>query len=169
MSDKTKTKTKKRKKQFLGKPALTCLLTQLCPTPGTVAYQDPVSKGFPGQEYWSGLPFPPPCREAHCHFKMSRSGLLIFYFSFFLLFLFFFFNCYTQDQTGFAMFLWSHRAEIAGIVDRLPSRKILWLAYPFTFPRPHMVTINQNAFSGLRAKTGGRSQFLMCYAILILT
>ena len=48
MSDKTKTKTKKRKKQFLGKPALTCLLTQLCPTPGTVAHQDPVSKGFPG-------------------------------------------------------------------------------------------------------------------------
>ena len=84
----TKPKPKK-KKQFLGKPALTCLLTQLCPTPCTVARQAPLSMGFPGQEYWSGLPFLPPCREAHCHFKMSRSGLLIFYFSFFLLFLFF--------------------------------------------------------------------------------
>ena len=60
MSDKTKTKTKKRKTQFLGKPALTCLLTQLCPTPGTVARQAPLSKGFPRQEYWSELPFPSP-------------------------------------------------------------------------------------------------------------
>ena len=29
-------------------------------TPGTVAHQDPLSMGFPRQEYWSGLPFPPP-------------------------------------------------------------------------------------------------------------
>ena len=26
----------------------------------TVACQTSVSMGFPGQEYWSGLPFPPP-------------------------------------------------------------------------------------------------------------
>ena len=26
----------------------------------TVAYQAPLSMGFPRQEYWSGLPFPPP-------------------------------------------------------------------------------------------------------------
>ena len=26
----------------------------------TVAHQDPLSMGFPGQEYWSGLSFPPP-------------------------------------------------------------------------------------------------------------
>ena len=26
----------------------------------TVAHQVPLSKGFPRQEYWSGLPFPPP-------------------------------------------------------------------------------------------------------------
>ena len=34
-----------------------------CPTlcdPMTVAYQPPLSKGFPKQEYWSGLPFPSP-------------------------------------------------------------------------------------------------------------
>ena len=29
-------------------------------TPGTVAHQAPLSMGFPRQEYWSGLPFPPP-------------------------------------------------------------------------------------------------------------
>ena len=29
-------------------------------TPRTVAYQSPLSMGFARQEYWSGLPFPPP-------------------------------------------------------------------------------------------------------------
>ena len=29
-------------------------------TPWTVARQAPLSMGFPKQEYWSGLPFPPP-------------------------------------------------------------------------------------------------------------
>ena len=29
-------------------------------TPWTVAHQSPPSVGFPRQEYWSGLPFPPP-------------------------------------------------------------------------------------------------------------
>ena len=28
--------------------------------PWTVALQDPLSLGFSRQEYWSGLPFPPP-------------------------------------------------------------------------------------------------------------
>ena len=28
--------------------------------PWTIAYQDPLSVGFPRQEYWSALPFPPP-------------------------------------------------------------------------------------------------------------
>ena len=34
-----------------------------CPTiaiPWTIAHQDPLSMGFPRQEYWSGLSFPPP-------------------------------------------------------------------------------------------------------------
>ena len=30
----------------------------LFPTPWTVAHQPPLSMRFPGQEYWSGLPFP---------------------------------------------------------------------------------------------------------------
>ena len=29
-------------------------------TPRTVAHQAPMSMGFPRQEYWTGLPFPPP-------------------------------------------------------------------------------------------------------------
>ena len=38
-------------------------LLQLCLTlcdPWTVAYRAPLSMGFSRQEYWSGLPFPPP-------------------------------------------------------------------------------------------------------------
>ena len=33
---------------------------QLFATPWTVAHQAPLPIGFFGQEYWSGLPFPPP-------------------------------------------------------------------------------------------------------------
>ena len=33
---------------------------QLFATPWTVAHQAPLSMGFPRQEYWSGLPCPPP-------------------------------------------------------------------------------------------------------------
>ena len=32
----------------------------LCATPWTVAHQPPLSMGFSRQEYWSGVPFPPP-------------------------------------------------------------------------------------------------------------
>ena len=39
-----------------------CVLShvQLCATPWTVAHQAPLSMGFFRQEYWSGLPCPPP-------------------------------------------------------------------------------------------------------------
>ena len=33
---------------------------QICATLWTEACQAPLSVGFPRQEYWSGLPFPPP-------------------------------------------------------------------------------------------------------------
>ena len=33
---------------------------QFFATPWTVAHQPPLSMGFPWQEYWSGLPYPPP-------------------------------------------------------------------------------------------------------------
>ena len=39
------------------------LVTKSCPTlatPWTVAHQASLSTGFPRQEYWSGLSFPPP-------------------------------------------------------------------------------------------------------------
>ena len=35
-------------------------LVGLFATPWTVAHQFPLFMGFSGQEYWSGLPFPPP-------------------------------------------------------------------------------------------------------------
>ena len=38
---------------------------QLFATPSTVIHQAPLSTGFPRQEYWSGLPFPPPGWEAN--------------------------------------------------------------------------------------------------------
>ena len=34
---------------------------RLAATPGTTAYQAPLSMGFSRQEYWSGLPLPSPC------------------------------------------------------------------------------------------------------------
>ena len=38
-----------------------CLVaSQLFTTPRTVVHQPPLSMGFSRQEYWSGLPFPPP-------------------------------------------------------------------------------------------------------------
>ena len=50
----------------LSKIAISCLLlshvshVRLLATPWTVAYQAPLSIGFPRQEYWSGLPLPSP-------------------------------------------------------------------------------------------------------------
>ena len=35
-------------------------LVQVFATPRTVAHQAPLTMGFPGQEYWSGLPLPSP-------------------------------------------------------------------------------------------------------------
>ena len=39
-----------------------CVLShvRLFAVPGTVAHQAPLFMGFPRQEHWSGLPFPPP-------------------------------------------------------------------------------------------------------------
>ena len=40
---------------------LSCVISvQLFATPRTVARHAPLSMGFSRQEYWSGLPFPPP-------------------------------------------------------------------------------------------------------------
>ena len=40
--------------------------------PMGIAHQTPLSMGFPGQEYWSGLPFPSPMQESE-KWKWSRS------------------------------------------------------------------------------------------------
>ena len=38
---------------------------RLFATPWTIAHQVPLPLGFPKQEYWSGLPFPPPGNLPH--------------------------------------------------------------------------------------------------------
>ena len=40
--------------------ALSLSRVRLFEVPWTVAHQAPLSMGFPRQEYWRGLPFPPP-------------------------------------------------------------------------------------------------------------
>ena len=48
---------------LFGSPVMhVCVLSrvQLFATPWTAACQAPLSLGFPRQEYWSGLPCPPP-------------------------------------------------------------------------------------------------------------
>ena len=53
---------KVREKRDEPKIAVVELLSrvQLSATPWTVAHEAPLSMGFPRQEYWSGVPFPPP-------------------------------------------------------------------------------------------------------------
>ena len=50
--------------------SLSCV--RLFATPWTVAYQDPLSMGFPRQEYWSGLPLPSPLRHIDIFIKTLR-------------------------------------------------------------------------------------------------
>ena len=56
---------------------------QLSATPGTVACQAPLSVEFSRQEYWSGLPFPPPgifpTGDQTCIFSISCTGKRILY------------------------------------------------------------------------------------------
>ena len=56
----------------------------LCATPWTVAHQAPLSMGFSRQEYWSGLPCPPPGgsfppRDRTCISYVSSTGRRILY------------------------------------------------------------------------------------------
>ena len=48
--------------KFLRVCVCVCVLSHvwLFAIPGTVAHQAPLFMGFPRQEHWSGLPFPPP-------------------------------------------------------------------------------------------------------------
>ena len=50
-------------------------------TPRTVAHQDPLSMGFSRQEYWSGLPFPPPVDLPDPEIKPSSPALAGGFFS----------------------------------------------------------------------------------------
>ena len=52
---------------------------QLFVTPWTVAPQAPLSMGFSRQEYWSGLPFPPPGDLPHPILSVSCIGRQVLY------------------------------------------------------------------------------------------
>ena len=54
--------------------SLSCVL--LFVTPWTVAYQAPLSMGFPKQEYWSGLSFPPPGDLPYPGIELASSALV---------------------------------------------------------------------------------------------
>ena len=41
----------------------------------TAAHQDPLSLGFPKQEYWGGFPFPPPGDLPNPEFKLTSPAL----------------------------------------------------------------------------------------------
>ena len=43
--------------------------------PQTIAHQVPLSKGFPKQEYWNGLPFPSPGDPFHPGIELESSAL----------------------------------------------------------------------------------------------
>ena len=54
------------------------LVAQSCPTlvnPWTVACQVPLSMGFSRQEYWNGLPCPPPGNLPHPGIESGSSAL----------------------------------------------------------------------------------------------
>ena len=58
-----------KRRFLLGRKVMTNLVKSfvshvgLFVTPWTVAHHAPLSMGFSRQEYWSGLPFPPPTHE----------------------------------------------------------------------------------------------------------
>ena len=57
-------------------PCLLLSSVQLFVTPCTVAHQVPLSMEFPRQEYWSGVPFPPPGDLPDPGFKPASLYLL---------------------------------------------------------------------------------------------
>ena len=56
-----------------------CLATKSCPTLVTpsIFLQDPLSMGYPSQEFWSGLPFPSPGDFLHPGIKLKSPVLQV--------------------------------------------------------------------------------------------
>ena len=52
---------------------------QLLTTPWTAAFQAPPPMGFSRQEYWNGVPLPPPCSSAMSreHLSLVLQGLML--------------------------------------------------------------------------------------------
>ena len=60
-----------------------CLATKSCPTLVTpsIVLQDPLSMGYPSQEFWSGLPFPSPGDLPDPGIKSMSPALLVHFLS----------------------------------------------------------------------------------------
>ena len=111
----------------------------LLTTPWTVACQVPLSMGFSGQEYFSGLPCPPPMGhgkasfqprdETHDSWIPCIAGRFLFFFFFFFLPLYLFFNWRIIALQNFVVFCQtstriSQRYTHAGeFLTTEPSRK----------------------------------------------
>ena len=58
-----------------------CLVARPCPSlfaaSWIVAHQAHLSRGFPRQEYWSGLPFPPPGDLSNTGIELTSSSLQV--------------------------------------------------------------------------------------------
>ena len=78
-------------------------------TPWTVAHQAPLSMGFPRQEYWSKLPFPPPGDNSDSGIKPMSSALAGWFFTTEPLGYIFFFLSYKQTCIG--QFLYIRRCS----------------------------------------------------------
>ena len=59
----------------VGGGGLVAKLYSALATAWTVALQAPLSMGFPRQEYWNGLPFPPPGDLPHPEMEPSSLAL----------------------------------------------------------------------------------------------
>ena len=59
---------------FFGVCVYVCYCDRLFAIPQTIAHQASLSMGFPREEYWSGLPFPPPGDLSESKIKPMTSG-----------------------------------------------------------------------------------------------
>ena len=82
---------------------------RLCANPQTAAHQAPLSLGFSRQEYWSGLPFPPPMHTCML-------------------------NRFSHVQLCATLWTAAHQA----LLSRKFSRQEYWSGLPFPSPHVHI-------------------------------
>ena len=116
---------------------LVCLLSRvwLFETPRTVACQAPLSMGFPRQEYWSGLLFPPPGGLPHAGTESTSPALVGRFF--------------TIDHPGSPTLLQSYKLPACEAWTTIwwlfPANEGAWLEQrDLIIPLPAFVSMQQN-------------------------